>query len=290
MRERKKMSKYFWLIYVIFGLIVVGIIYVAYTTANASISLRNNQVTKELGEPVRLEPSDYLSIQTLNMDNIIIKSPLTKDQQNYQYNPETKEITSKSKGYLNKGVYYLTFTREKNTGNLQTLELTVKDTIAPEFTQFPQNSLLVVEQYANIHFERYFSISDMDTDSHFSIMAGQVNLLEQGIYPAKIIATDTSGNKVEKRFNVKVVSEKEAESNPSILTRTTDGKLELSKGTQMRVSRGQANKELGQTLELPEHKSVGSGSVVKTEQELAEKINNLKTPLEHIKADKSENK
>lgn len=290
MRERKKMSKYFWLIYVIFGLIVVGIIYVAYTTANASISLRNNQVTKELGESVRLEPSDYLSIQTLNMDNIIIKSPLTKDKQNYQYNPETKEITSKSKGYLNKGVYYLTFTREKNTGNLQTLELTVKDTIAPEFTQFPQNSLLVVEQYANIHFERYFSISDMDTDSHFSIMAGQVNLLEQGIYPAKIIATDTSGNKVEKRFNVKVVSEKEAESNPSILTRTTDGKLELSKGTQMRVSRGQANKELGQTLELPEHKSVGSGSVVKTEQELAEKINNLKTPLEHIKADKSENK
>ena len=287
MRERKKMSKYFWLIYVIFGLIVVGIIYVAYTTANASISLRNNQVTKELGEPVRLEPSDYLSIQTLNMDNIIIKSPLTKDKQNYQYNPETKEITSKSKGYLNKGVYYLTFTREKNTGNLQTLELTVKDTIAPEFTQFPQSSLLVVEQYANIHFERYFSISDMDTDSHFSIMAGQVNLLEQGIYPAKIIATDTSGNKVEKRFNVKVVSEKEAESNPSILTRTTDGKLELSKGTQMRVSRGQANKELGQTLELPEHKSVGSGSVVKTEQELAEKINNIKTPLEHIIDDKS---
>lgn len=287
MRERKKMSKYFWLIYVIFGLIVVGIIYVAYTTANASISLRNNQVTKELGEPVRLEPSDYLSIQTLNMDNIIIKSPLTKDKQNYQYNPETKEITSKSKGYLNKGVYYLTFTREKNTGNLQTLELTVKDTIAPEFTQFPQNSLLVVEQYANIHFERYFSISDMDTDSHFSIMAGQVNLLEQGIYPAKIIATDTSGNKVEKRFNVKVVSEKEAESNPSILTRTTDGKLELSKGTQMRVSRGQANKELGQTLELPEHKSVGSGSVVKTEQGLAEKINNIKTPLEHIIDDKS---
>lgn len=287
MRERKKMSKYFWLIYVIFGLIVVGIIYVAYTTANASISLRNNQVTKELGEPVRLEPSDYLSIQTLNMDNIIIKSPLTKDKQNYQYNPETKEITSKSKGYLNKGVYYLTFTREKNTGNLQTLELTVKDTIAPEFTQFPQSSLLVVEQYANIHFERYFSISDMDTDSHFSIMAGQVNLLEQGIYPAKIIATDTSGNKVEKRFNVKVVSEKEAESNPSILTRTTDGKLELSKGTQMRVSRGQANKELGQTLELPEHKSVGSGSVVKTEQGLAEKINNIKTPLEHIIDDKS---
>lgn len=287
MRERKKMSKYFWLIYVIFGLIVVGIIYVAYTTANASISLRNNQVTKELGEPVRLEPSDYLSIQTLNMDNIIIKSPLTKDKQNYQYNPETKEITSKSKGYLNKGVYYLTFTREKNTGNLQTLELTVKDTIAPEFTQFPQNSLLVVEQYANIHFERYFSISDMDTDSHFSIMAGQVNLLEQGIYPAKIIATDTSGNKVEKRFNVKVVSEKEAESNPSILTRTTDGKLELSKGTQMRVSRGQENEELGQTLELPEHKSVGSGSVVKTEQELAEKINNIKTPLEHIIDDKS---
>lgn len=287
MRERKKMSKYFWLIYVIFGLIVVGIIYVAYTTANASISLRNNQVTKELGEPVRLEPSDYLSIQTLNMDNIIIKSPLTKDKQNYQYNPETKEITSKSKGYLNKGVYYLTFTREKNTGNLQTLELTVKDTIAPEFTQFPQNSLLVVEQYANIHFERYFSISDMDTDSHFSIMAGQVNLLEQGIYSAKIIATDTSGNKVEKRFNVKVVSEKEAESNPSILTRTTDGKLELSKGTQMRVSRGQANKELGQTLELPEHKSVGSGSVVKTEQGLAEKINNIKTPLEHIIDDKS---
>lgn len=287
MRERKKMSKYFWLIYVIFGLIVVGIIYVAYTTANASISLRNNQVTKELGEPVRLEPSDYLSIQTLNMDNIIIKSPLTKDKQNYQYNPETKEITSKSKGYLNKGVYYLTFTREKNTGNLQTLELTVKDTIAPEFTQFPQNSLLVVEQYANIHFERYFSISDIDTDSHFSIMAGQVNLLEQGIYPAKIIATDTSGNKVEKRFNVKVVSEKEAESNPSILTRTTDGKLELSKGTQMRVSRGQANKELGQTLELPEHKSVGSGSVVKTEQGLAEKINNIKTPLEHIIDDKS---
>lgn len=287
MRERKKMSKYFWLIYVIFGLIVVGIIYVAYTTANASISLRNNQVTKELGEPVRLEPSDYLSIQTLNMDNIIIKSPLTKDKQNYQYNPETKEITSKSKGYLNKGVYYLTFTREKNTGNLQTLELTVKDTIAPEFTQFPQNSLLVVEQYANIHFERYFSISDIDTDSHFSIMAGQVNLLEQGIYSAKIIATDTSGNKVEKRFNVKVVSEKEAESNPSILTRTTDGKLELSKGTQMRVSRGQANKELGQTLELPEHKSVGSGSVVKTEQGLAEKINNIKTPLEHIIDDKS---
>lgn len=287
MRERKKMSKYFWLIYVIFGLIVVGIIYVAYTTANASISLRNNQVTKELGEPVRLEPSDYLSIQTLNMDNIIIKSPLTKDKQNYQYNPETKEITSKSKGYLNKGVYYLTFTREKNTGNLQTLELTVKDTIAPEFTQFPQNSLLVVEQYANIHFERYFSISDMDTDSHFSIMAGQVNLLEQGIYPAKIIATDTSGNKVEKRFNVKVVSEKEAESNPSILTRTTDGKLELSKGTQMRVSRGQENEELGQTLELPEHKSVGSGSVVKTEQELAKKINNIKTPLEHIIDDKS---
>lgn len=286
MRERKKMSKYFWLIYVIFGLIVVGIIYVAYTTANASISLRNEQVTKELGEPVRLEPADYLSIQTLNMDNIIIKSPLTKDKQNYQYNPETKEITSKSKGYLNKGVYYLTFAREKNAGNLQTLELTVKDTIAPDFTQFPQNSLLVVEQYANIHFERYFSILDMDTDSHFSIMAGQVNLLEQGIYPAKIIATDTSGNKVEKRFNVKVVSEKEAESNPSILTRTTDGRLELSKGTQMRVSRGQANKELGQTLELPEHKSVGSGSVVNTEQELAKKINNIKTPLEHIRVDK----
>lgn len=286
MRERKKMSKYFWLIYVIFGLIVVGIIYVAYTTANASISLRNEQVTKELGEPVRLEPADYLSIQTLNRDNIIIKSPLTKDKQNYQYNPETKEITSKSKGYLNKGVYYLTFAREKNAGNLQTLELTVKDTIAPDFTQFPQNSLLVVEQYANIHFERYFSILDMDTDSHFSIMAGQVNLLEQGIYPAKIIATDTSGNKVEKRFNVKVVSEKEAESNPSILTRTTDGRLELSKGTQMRVSRGQANKELGQTLELPEHKSVGSGSVVNTEQELAKKINNIKTPLEHIRVDK----
>lgn len=221
----------------------VPIGYYVYALCKSAIVVRTPEVVLELGDPVVLNPERYLSIATEDMGNVIIESDLNEDKTKYEYDDKTKEVKTKGLDYLDAGVYDITFTRENsNTVIPQNMRILVKDTVAPTFTNYPANGI-VLEQYAVTDFKKYFQISDIDKDSEIVINTDQVNTLEQGIYTMKVITQDSIGNQNSKMITVTVVSEAEAEANPRALTRTIDGEVPISRATKARLARKELNKK-----------------------------------------------
>lgn len=231
-----------WILAGMFVTALVPVCYYVYALCNSAIVVRAPEVIMEMGEPVALNPEQYLSITTKDMKNIIIDSDLNTNTEKYNYDEDTKQVTTKGLDYLDAGVYDITFTRENcNTVIPQTLHIRVKDTIAPEFVEVQEDGI-IIEQYAVVDFTKYFTIKDVDAESKVYINNDQVNTLEQGTYTMKVTAEDSTGNKNSEFVTVTVVSEAYAEKHPDKLTRTTAGAVPLSKATKARIERKELDK------------------------------------------------
>lgn len=221
--------------------VIAGYIWVINTN---SIILKNSTYYSELGMPVSLYTGRYLSPLTLDKDDVYIDSELIIDPLKYSYDEKTKEVRTRGKDYLEEGVYNITFKRGHTvyTGP-KDMTLIVRDTIDPEIISAEGG--ITIEQYSHANLKDYITIMDADPDLDIKMEGlDRITTLEQGVYTIHVKATDSSHNSASKLISVKVISEAEAEKNPSSLTRKRDGYLDLSQGTRNRVERGEASKEL----------------------------------------------
>ncbi|MDE5757115.1 MAG: hypothetical protein K2H85_00740, partial [Allobaculum sp.] len=89
------------------------------------------QKTVELGNPVSLNPADYLldvpSKEVL--EDIQVDSPLKKEPNKYTYNDFSQIVTSYGEDYLALGTYSLTLDYK---GEKYPITLEVEDTVMPE--------------------------------------------------------------------------------------------------------------------------------------------------------------
>lgn len=183
------------------------------------LKLKEETVTKELGETVSLDPKEYLVDDTTQeiLEKTVLDSELLKDE-GYVVNDEEKSITSKDKEYLNIGEY--TFTLTYNESENKEVKVIVQDTTAPTFKDFKEE--IKVEQNAkDVDFNAFFTCEDLsvckvETDS------SAVDLSNTGEAVLKVSATDEYDNKLEKEVKVIIVSMEEARKEDGV-TKTVDG-------------------------------------------------------------------
>lgn len=183
------------------------------------LKLKEETVTKELGETVSLDPKEYLVDDTTQevLEKTVLDSELLKDEE-YVVNEEEKTIVSKDKEFLNVGEYAFTLTY--NESENKEVKVVVQDTTAPTFKDFKEE--IKIEQNAkDVDFTAYFSCEDLSvckvkTDS------SDVDLSKTGETTLKVSAIDEYENKLEKEVKVTVVSMEEARKEEGV-TKTVDG-------------------------------------------------------------------
>lgn len=183
------------------------------------LKLKEETVTKELGETVSLDPKEYLVDDTTQeiLEKTVLDSELLKDE-GYVVNDKEKSIISKDKEYLNIGEY--TFTLTYNESENKEVKVIVQDTTAPTFKDFKEE--IKVEQNAkDVDFNAFFTCEDLsvckvETDS------SAVDLSNTGEAVLKVSATDEYDNKLEKEVKVIIVLMEEARKEDGV-TKTVDG-------------------------------------------------------------------
>ena len=163
------------------------------------LKLKEETVTKELGETVSIDPKEYLVDDTTQeiLEKTVLDSELLKDE-GYVVNEEEKSITSKDKEYLNVGEY--TFTLTYNESENKEVKVIVQDTTAPEFVKFSEE--VSFQEGDSIELEKVFDAKDY---SEVKItVEGEVDTNKPGDYKVVFVATDESGNKTEKECTIKI--------------------------------------------------------------------------------------
>lgn len=176
------------------------------------LKLKEETVTKELGETVSIDPKEYLVDDTTQevLEKTVLDSELLKDE-GYVVNDEEKSITSKDKEYLKVGEY--TFTLTYNESENKEVKVIVQDTTAPEFVKFSEE--VSFQEGDSIELEKVFDAKDY---SEVKItVEGEVDTNKPGDYKVVFVATDESGNKTEKECTIKI-TEKTKESQTTAST------------------------------------------------------------------------
>lgn len=148
------------------------------------------QKTVELGNPVSLNPADYLldvpSKEVL--DDIQVDSPLKKEPNKYTYNDFSQIVTSYGEDYLALGTYSLTLDYK---GEKYPITLEVEDTVMPEFVS-PAAVVTIPLGTTNFDFSEVYKTKDKDKVTLH--VEGEYDLNTVGVYPVTLVAEDGSGN------------------------------------------------------------------------------------------------
>ncbi|MBD5424204.1 MAG: hypothetical protein HDR44_03680 [Allobaculum sp.] len=148
------------------------------------------QKTVELGNPVSLNPADYLldvpSKEVL--EDIQVDSPLKKEPNKYTYNDFSQIVTSYGEDYLALGTYSLTLDYK---GEKYPITLEVEDTVMPEFVS-PAAVVTIPLGTTNFDFSDVYKTKDKDKVTLY--VEGEYDLNTVGIYPVTLVAEDGSGN------------------------------------------------------------------------------------------------
>lgn len=245
--------------------VCLGIVYAI--TSQPSIVVKAQEI--EVGEKVSLAKESLLDTEKMDaelVDDIKITSDLMTDTENYSYNEETGEVTSKDETYLKAGTYTVTFTYGDKT---EDVEIKVQDTKAPEFIGF--RDTIVVEQNAEgFDLSRYFLAEDK---SEVTVKAKE----EPGISKTEtikstIVATDEFDNSIEEQCEIKVVTQEDIK-NGTKLTPMVDGMVPVSADTLEKAKSGEidiqiedANEELSKAYkDIQDNKLEGKSSFVALE-------------------------
>lgn len=160
-----------------------------------------SQKTVELGDPVSLNPADYL-IEVPSeevLEEIEVESPLKSDSSLYTYNDFSKTVSSKGKDYLMIGSYPIIFSYK---GEKYSVDVTVEDTMMPEFIAPPAVVTIPLGTYS---FDFSQTYKTRDKDEVKLNVEGEYNLDEAGVYPVTLIAEDRSGNSNSLEISINVL-------------------------------------------------------------------------------------
>ncbi len=177
-----------------------------------TIILKSDIFTYELGEEISADVSDYLK-----------DADSTKNINEYKIVTDDFEIVDKmlviNKDGEKVGDYNINIVYKKIS---KKVIIKVVDTTSPEFTTFAEN--IKIEQTSEeVDLTKNFETSDL---SEVKItLEGEYDLTKEGNYEINVIATDSSGNKSEKKSTITVykkeviketpVAKQESNSNPS---------------------------------------------------------------------------
>ena len=190
---------------------LVGLLFIMHKEAN-TIILKNDVFTYELGDDISADVSDYLK-----------DADSTKNINEYKIVTDAFEIVDKmlviNKDGEKVGDYNINIVYKKIS---KKVIIKVVDTTSPEFTAFDEN--IKIEQTSEeVDLTKNFETSDL---SEVKItLEGEYDLTKEGNYEINVIATDSSGNKSEKKSTITVykkeviketpVAKQESNSNPS---------------------------------------------------------------------------
>ena len=177
-----------------------------------TIILKSDIFTYELGEEISADVSNYLK-----------DADSTKNINEYKIVTDDFEIVDKmlviNKDGEKVGDYNINIVYKKIS---KKVIIKVVDTTSPEFTAFDEN--IKIEQTSEeVDLTKNFETSDL---SEVKItLEGEYDLTKEGNYEINVIATDSSGNKSEKKSTITVykkevvketpVAKQESNSNPS---------------------------------------------------------------------------
>lgn len=150
-----------------------------------------DEVHVEVGEKVVLEPELFTdsTMSSSDISKVNISTKLTKDGEKYQYNPSTKEVTSRGKKYLEVGTYEVIL---KAGNKEEKSKLIVEDTTAPVITEKGSDHRTPVgtESFDYTSMVDIADYSDFDVD----IASSAVDLNKEGSYKVTYSAKDEYGN------------------------------------------------------------------------------------------------
>lgn len=157
--------------------------------------------TVELGDPVILDPAEFLADNSndINVADITVESDLKTDDFQYTYNQMNQSVTSKGKEFLGLGTYEVTL---KYKDQSYPVRLVIKDTTMPEFIS-PAAVVTVPVGNEDYNFSNVYRTRDKDKVT-ISIN-GDYDLTTEGKYPVTVVATDASGNTNSLEITIKVV-------------------------------------------------------------------------------------
>lgn len=193
----------------------------------------------EMGDPVVLEPSNFLQTDKMKedvIDKVKLTSELTTDKNKYDYDPDTKEVVSKGETYLDAGQYVITlsYNQMSNTTNL-----VVKDTTKPTFVGFAKE-IDIEESAKDVKLETYWAAKDL-TKVKIKVI-GTVDFTQPGEYPVHVAATDANGNTSSREAVVKIIKSDDVEQGAE-LTKTKLGSIPLSETTTTKIAKGELSED-----------------------------------------------
>lgn len=201
------------------------------TVVTTDLVLKDYKQKYELGETVKVNLKKYIDIDeqpsSIDKNSIELYSTLFTNTSKYTYNESTGEVVSKGKEFLEAGTYNITIQYKKNGSNKERdVTIKVKDTVAPEFTDF-NSSIYVVQNAKSVNFSNYFEADDKSETAVISTDAvSNVNLAKVGVYEMKVTAKDSSDNENVQTCRVHVISAEDVK-NGKKLTAMKDGTIPM---------------------------------------------------------------
>ncbi len=173
---------------VLFGATLVGC-----GSSNSSKLNVLSTKTVELGDPVILDPAEFLADNSndINVADITVESDLKTDDFQYTYNQMNQSVTSKGKEFLGLGTYEVTL---KYKDQSYPVRLVIKDTTMPEFIS-PAAVVTVPVGNEDYNFSNVYRTRDKDKVT-ISIN-GDYDLTTEGKYPVTVVATVESDLKTD---------------------------------------------------------------------------------------------
>lgn len=190
---------------IIISLIVVflvGLLFIMHKESN-TIILKNDVFTYELGEDISADVSYYLK-----------DADSTKNINEYKIVTDDFDIVDKTlvinKDVEKVGNYNINIVYKKLS---KKVIIKIVDTTSPEFTTFEEN--IKIEQTSEeVDLINNFKATDL---SEVKItIEGEYDLTKEGNYEINVIATDSSGNKSEKKSTITVYKKKVIKETPVI--------------------------------------------------------------------------
>ena len=190
---------------IIISLIVVflvGLLFIMHKETN-TIILRNDVFTYELGEDISADVSYYLK-----------DADSTKNINEYKIVTDDFDIVDKTlvinKDVEKVGNYNINIVYKKLS---KKVIIKIVDTTSPEFTTFEEN--IKIEQTSEeVDLINNFKATDL---SEVKItIEGEYDLTKEGNYEINVIATDSSGNKSEKKSTITVYKKEVIKETPVI--------------------------------------------------------------------------
>lgn len=225
---------------IIISLIVVflvGLLFIMHKESN-TIILKNDVFTYELGEDISADVSYYLK-----------DADSTKNINEYKIVTDDFDIVDKTlvinKDVEKVGNYNINIVYKKLS---KKVIIKIVDTTSPEFTTFEEN--IKIEQTSEeVDLINNFKATDL-SEAKITI-EGEYDLTKEGNYEINVIATDSSGNKSEKKSTITVYKKEVIKETPVIKQESNNNKPSKKEETNPSTNNNTSNNTPAPQPETP---------------------------------------